>query len=97
MERKVASLKEKLQRQFWKGKDNMKKKIRTLLLVVVLTLACASTSLACTPKLATPKISIPNISGSVTLPAGAKEAAKKAGQEAAKKVDWSKFKFTFIR
>ena len=75
----------------------MKKKIRTLLLVVVLTLACATTSLACTPRLAPPKLpTIPNISGSITLPAGATEAAKKAGQEAAKKVDWSKIKFTFI-
>lgn len=76
----------------------MKKKLRALLLVAILTLACATTSLACTPKLVTPKLpKVPNISGSVTLPAGATEAAKKAGAEAVKnlKIDWSKLKISF--
>lgn len=76
----------------------MKKKLRTLLLVVVLTLACATTSLACTPRLAPPKLpTIPNITGSITLPKGATEAAKKAGANAVKnlKIDWSKFNFNF--
>ena len=45
-----------------KGNMDMKKKLRTLLLVAILTLACATTSLACTPKLATPKLpKIPTI------------------------------------
>ena len=84
-----------------KGKDNMKKKIRTLLLVVVLTLACATTSLACTPRLVAPKISIPNISGSIKLPENVQEAvnnsAEKHAKEAVKnlKIDWGKFNFNF--
>ena len=46
-----------------------------------------------TPVLVAPKLPVvPNISGSVTLPAGAQEAAKRAGQEAVKNlnIDWSK-------
>lgn len=51
-----------------------------------------------TPIFTAPKLPvIPNISASVTLPAGAKESAKKAGQEAVKnlKIDWSKIKFNY--
>ena len=76
----------------------MKKKLITLLLVAILTLACATTSLACTPKLVTPKLpAIPNISGSISIPQGATEAAKQAGQNAVKniKIDWSKIKFKY--
>lgn len=46
-----------------------------------------------TPVLTVPKLpTIPNISGSVTLPEGAAESARKAGAEAAKniKIDFSK-------
>ena len=83
-----------------KGKDNMKKKVRTLLLVAILTLACATTSLACTPRLATPKISIPTITN-VKLPENVQEAVNKAAENYAKeavknlKIDWSKIKFNF--
>ena len=44
-----------------KGNMDMKKKLRTLLLVAILTLACATTSLACTPKLAPKLPKIPTI------------------------------------
>lgn len=76
----------------------MKKKIRTLLLVVVLTLACATTSLACTPRLTPPKILIPTITN-VKLPENVQEAvnksAEKHAKEAVKKIDWSKCNFNF--
>lgn len=73
-----------------KGKDTMKKYKKFLIALTSLMLV---TPLFTAPKLPT----IPNISGSVTLPAGAKEAAKKAGAEAVKniKIDWSKIKFKF--
>lgn len=51
-----------------------------------------------TPIFSIPKLpTIPNISGSVKLPVGVEEAAKKAGAEAVKnlKIDWSKFHFNF--
>lgn len=51
-----------------------------------------------TPIFTMPKLpTIPNISKSVTLPAGAQEAAKKAGAEAVKnlKIDWSKIQIKF--
>lgn len=76
----------------------MKKKIRTLLLVVVLTLACATTSLACTPRFVAPKISIPTITN-VKLPENVQEAVNKSAEnyakEAVKKIDWSKCNFNF--
>lgn len=53
-----------------------------------------------TPIFTIPKLpSIPNISGSVKLPVGVEEAAKKAGAEAVKnlKIDWSKFDFSFLK
>lgn len=74
-----------------KGKDNMKKRIRDF---VTITL----TTMLVTPLFTAPKLPVvPNITGSVTIPAGATEAAKKAGSEAVKnlKIDWSKFKFNF--
>ena len=53
-----------------------------------------------TPIFSIPKLpTIPNISGSVKLPVGVEEAAKKAGAEAVKniKIDWSKFSFSFLK
>ena len=53
-----------------------------------------------TPIFSIPKLpSIPNISGSVKLPVGVEEAARKAGAEAVKnlKIDWSKFDFRFLK
>ena len=53
-----------------------------------------------TPIFSIPKLpTIPNISGSVKLPVGVEEAAKKAGAEAVKnlKIDWSKFDFSFLK
>lgn len=53
-----------------------------------------------TPIFSIPKLpSIPNISGSVKLPVGVEESAKKAGAEAVKnlKIDWSKFDFSFLK
>lgn len=91
-----ADTKKKSKKQ--ERKKTMKKRLFSLIMVLVLTLACATTSLACTPKFTAPKLpTIPNISGSVTLPAGATEAAKKAGAEAVKNlnIDWSKIKFNF--
>ena len=78
----------------------MKKKVRTLLLVLTLVLACATTSLACTPKLTPPKISIPTITN-VKLPENVQEAVNKSAEKHAKeavknlKIDWSKIKFNF--
>ena len=83
-----------------RGKDKMKKKIRTLLLVAILTLACATTSLACTPRFVAPKISIPTITN-VKLPENVQEAVNKSAENYAKeavknlKIDWSKIKFNF--
>ena len=51
-----------------------------------------------TPVFTAPKLpTIPNITGSIELPVGAQEAAKKAGQNAVKglKIDMSKFNFNF--
>ena len=65
----------------------MKKKVRKFVALMLVT-----------PLLTFPRLPIiPNISGSVTLPTGAQEAAKKAGQEAVKnlKIDWSNFNFKF--
>ena len=76
----------------------MKRKIKALLLVVTLSLACATTSLAYTPKLVAPKLpTIPNVTGSVSIPSGATEAVKKAGVEAVKniKIDLSNIKLNF--
>lgn len=90
MVRMGVSMKERLCKQSWKGKENMKRKIKRLATLVM-------TLMLMTPVFTTPKIPvIPNISGSVTLPAGAQEAAKKAGQEAVKKIDWSNFDFSLI-
>lgn len=53
-----------------------------------------------TPIFSIPKLpTIPNISGSVKLPVGVEEAARKAGEEAVKnlKIDWSKFDFSFLK
>ena len=53
-----------------------------------------------TPVFTIPKLpTIPNISGSVKLPVGVEEAAKRAGEEAVKnlKIDWSKFDFSFLK
>lgn len=53
-----------------------------------------------TPIFTIPKLpSIPNISGSVKLPVGVEESAKRAGEEAVKnlKIDWSKFNFNFMK
>lgn len=67
----------------------MKRKIKRLATLVM-------SLMLMTPVFTAPKIPvIPNISGSVKLPAGTQEAAKKAGQEAAKKIDWSKYNFNF--
>lgn len=53
-----------------------------------------------TPIFSIPKLpTIPNISGSVKLPVGVEEAAKRAGEEAVRnlKIDWSKFDFSFLK
>lgn len=74
----------KLQR---KGKEMRKIKRFTLFMFMLIT------PIFTIPKLPT----IPNISGSVKLPVGVEEAAKKAGAEAVKnlKIDWSKIKINF--
>lgn len=65
----------------------MKKKIKKMTLFMFMLI---------TPIFSIPKLpSIPNISGSVKLPVGVEEAAKKAGAEAVKKIDWSKIKINF--
>ena len=73
-----------------KGDKTMKKLKKLVPMVMSLMLV---TPIFTPPKLPT----IPNISGSITLPAGATEAAKKAGANAVKnlKIDWSKFNFNF--
>lgn len=62
---------------------------------IVLTAFMLFTPVFTAPKLPT----IPNLSGSISVPTGAQEAAKKAGQDAVKnlKIDWSKFNFNFGR
>lgn len=78
----------------------MKRKIKALLLVAILTLACATTSLACTPRFVAPKISIPTITN-VKLPENVQEAISKSAEKSAKeavknlKIDWGKFNFNF--
>ena len=63
----------------------MKKKIKKFTMLVFMLI---------TPVFTIPKLpTIPTISASsINLPAGVEEAAKKAGAEAAKKIDWSKIK-----
>lgn len=65
----------------------MKKRIRKFVALMLVTPLLTFTRLPV----------IPNISGSVTLPTGAQEAAKKAGAEAVKNlnIDWSKIKLNF--
>mgnify|MGYP007115392515 CR=1 FL=1 len=63
-----------------------------------LTPIALATFMLFTPVFTAPKLpTIPNLSGSIELPVGAKEAAKKAGQDAVKnlKIDWSKWNFNF--
>jgi hypothetical protein len=70
MEREGASLREKLQKQFWKGKDNMKKKLREFT-VIALSL------MLMTPVFTTPKLpTIPNLTGSVKLSEGVQKSIR---------------------
>lgn len=73
-----------------KGKQVMKKLKKFVPMVMSLMLM--------TPIFTAPKLPvIPNISGSISIPQGATEAAKQAGVNAVKdlKIDWSKFNFNF--
>lgn len=66
----------------------MKKRIRKYI-------AVALSLMLMTPVFTAPKLPVIS-SFRVTIPTGATEAAKKAGQEAVKKIDWSNFDFSMI-
>lgn len=66
----------------------MKRKIKEIMTIALATMLF--TPIFTAPKLPTiPKFSI-------TIPTAVTESAKKAGQEAVKKIDWSNFDFSMI-